>query len=130
MKAFYQGQDTVFRDQIVWMDVFLDGPNKITPEEKQKIKEVLIMYGLDRLWDENPRVQQDRVLAEAKGQLKEARSLVETLVNARFPALTDLAHQKVASTAQLEALHTLLAQIGTAPNEEIARRLLLPLEPS
>src|SRR5437660_158680 len=108
------------------------------PKEKQKIKEVLKMYGLDRLWEENPRVQQTfaagkaegEAKGKAEGQLEGLRSSVEMVTNARFPSLTDLAHQKVASITETEALSMLLKQITTAPNEETARRLLLLQEPS
>lgn len=84
------------------------------------------MLGLEQLWDESPLVQAER----AQASLETSRSLVETLVNVRFPALTNLAHQKVASMTQLEALRTLLAQIGVAPNEAAAREFLLPQQPS
>jgi predicted transposase YdaD len=138
MKTFYQGQDAVFRDQIVWTKVFLDGNKTLTLEERQKIEEVLVMYGLDRLWEENPRVQQTFAAGEAKGkaegkaegQLEGLRSSVERVVNIRFPSLTELAHRKVASIMQPEALNILLEQFVAAPNEEAARRLLLPQEPS
>ena len=92
------------------------------------------MYGLDRLWEENPRVQRTFAAGKAEGktegQLDEARSLVERFVNIRFPSLTDLVHQKVSSLTQLDELHALHEQIITAPNEEAVRRLLLPQEPS
>ena len=92
------------------------------------------MYGLDRLWEENPRVQQTFAAGEAKGkaegQLEAARSAVEIATSARFPSLTDLAHQKVACLTETEALNMLLKQITIAPNEAAASRLLRPQEPS
>ena len=92
------------------------------------------MYGLDRLWEENPRVQQTFAAGKAEGiaegQLEEARASVERSTNIRFPSLTDLVHQKVSSLTQLDELHTLQEQIITAPNEEAVRRLLLPQKPS
>jgi hypothetical protein len=136
MKTYYRERDeeSIFKDLIVWMDVFLDGPNKIKHGEKQKIKEVLKMYGLDRLWEENPRVQQTFAAGKAEGiaegQLEAARSFVESTANIRFPSLTDLVHQKVSSLTSLDELHALHEQIMTAPNEEVVRRLLLPQEPS
>ena len=84
------------------------------------------MLGLEQLWDESPLVQAER----ERASLDTSRSLVETLVNARFPALTNLAHQKVASMTQPEAFHTLLAQIAVAPNEAAAREFLFPQQPS
>jgi predicted transposase YdaD len=91
------------------------------------------MYGLDRLWEENPRVQQifaaGKAEGKAEGQLEALRSAVEIATNARFPSLTDLAHQKVASLIEVETLNTLLKQITTVPNEEAVRRLLLSQDP-
>jgi hypothetical protein len=130
MKEYYRGQESVLRDQFTWMRVFLKRTKTIDDEEKQKIEEVLDMLGLEQLWDESPLVQAERARAEAKGSLKTSRSLVEALVNVRFPALTNLAHQKVASMTQPEDLRTLLTQIGVVPNEAAAREFLLPRQSS
>jgi hypothetical protein len=138
MLAHYGRDSDDLKEQLTWMRTFLKETTTITPEEKQKIWEVFKMLGLDKLLDESPWIQRERAKSEAKGEAKgkaeerlnTSRNLVAQLVNARFPALTDLAHQKVASMTQPEALSALLIQIGTAPNEETARRLLLPQEPS
>jgi hypothetical protein len=132
--AHYGENTDDLKDQFTWMRVFFDKTTTITPEEKQKIWEVFKMLGMDKLWEESSLAQQmlakGKATGEAKGQLNTSRTLVVKLVNARFPALTDLALQKVASMTQPEALSTLLVQIGTAPNEDAARSLLLPQEPS
>jgi len=98
--------------------------------EREKIEEVFKMYGLERLLYEDPRVQramaESEAKGEAKGQLEGLRSSVEMAVSARFPSLTDLAHQKVSSLVHPDALRTLVIQVATAPDEETARRLLLP----
>jgi hypothetical protein len=130
MIAHYGRDSDDLKEQLTWMRVFFEKTTTITPEEKQKIWEVFIMLGLDKLLDESPWIQRERAKGEAKGELKTSRTLVVQLVNARFPALTDLARQKVASMTQPEALSALLIQIGTAPNEDAARSLLLPQEPS
>jgi hypothetical protein len=122
------------KDQFTWMRVFFEKTTTISPEERQTSWEVFIMFGIDKLWEESSLAQQMLAKGEAKGEvkgeLKAARASVETLVNARFPDLSELARQKVASMTQSHALNTLLAQIGTAPDENAARRLLLPQEPS
>ena len=46
----------------------------------------------DPLWEENPRIKEDRVRSEAEG----LRSAVVTVVRVRFPELAELAQQKVA----------------------------------
>jgi hypothetical protein len=138
LKEYYRGQESVLRDQFTWMRVFLERTNTIDDEEKQKIEEVLDMLGLEQLWDESPLVQAERAKAEvkgeargfAKGSLETSRSLVKTLVNVRFPALTNLAHQKMALMTQPEAFRTLMAQIIVAPDEQTARELLLSQQPS
>jgi hypothetical protein len=130
LKAYYRGQESTLRDQFVWMRVFLKRTKTITDEEKQRIEEVLTMLGLDQLWDESPLVQAERAKARAEGSLEMSRSLVETAVNARFPALSNLAHQKVAAMTEPEALRILLAQIVVAPDEQNVRALLLPQKPS
>ena len=144
MKTFYyeRDEDSIFRDNMIRMKVILDGPNKSPPEEKQKIKEVLAMYGLERLWEEDPKVQQTFAAGKAEGkaegvaegkiegQIEGLRSSVEVATNARFPSLTELAHQKAASIKQAETLSMLLQQIITAPNEETVLWLLRPQKPS
>jgi predicted transposase YdaD len=150
LKEYYRGQESALRDQFIWMSVFLDRTNTIPDEEKRKIEEVLAMLGLEQLWDESPKVQRERARARAEGlaegkaeglaeglaegkakglaegSLETSRSLVEMTVNVRFPALTNLAHQKVVAMTQPEALRTLLAQVVVAPDEQTARELLLP----
>jgi hypothetical protein len=64
------------------------------------------------------------------GQLKGASESVEITVKALFPVLADLAHQKAASMTQLKALRALTVSIATASDEETARSLLLPQDPS
>jgi hypothetical protein len=118
------------KDQFTWMRVFFDKTTTISPEERQKIWEVFIMFGIDKLWEESPLAQQMIAKGEIKGKLEEACASVENIVSARFPDLIDLVHQKVTLMTQLDALHTLQFQLLTAPNEEAARRLLLPQEPS
>ena len=134
MIAHYGRDSDELKEQLTWMRVFFEKTTTITPEEKQKIWEVFIMLGLDKLLDESPWLQRERARARAEAradeQLKTSRALVVKLVSARFPTLADLSHQKVASMIQPEALSTLLVQIGLAPNEEAARLLLLPQEPS
>jgi len=88
------------------------------------------MSSLEELWDTSPLVQAEKAKARAEGCLKVSRSFVETVVNVRYPALTNLAHQKVVSMTQPEDLRTLLAQIAVAPNEATAREFLLLQQPS
>jgi hypothetical protein len=126
LKEYYRDQPSVLRDQFTWMRVFLKRTKTIEDEEKQKIEEVLDMLGLEQLWDESPLVLAERAKGEAKG----FELSVLTVVNVRFPALIDLAHQKVATMTQIEDLRTLLAQVAVAPNEAAAREFLLPQRPS
>jgi hypothetical protein len=128
LKEHYRGQESVLRDQFIWMRVFLKRTETIPDEEKQKIEEVLTMLGLEQLWDESPLVQAERAKAEAKGKaegLEVSRSIALTAVNLRFPRLMDLAQRKLSTIMQLSELRVLVEQIIAAPDEQTARELLL-----
>jgi hypothetical protein len=79
----------------------------------------------DHLWDEDPRVQHDRAVSKAEGkaegEIQTARQFVVTTVEARFPALAELAQQRVAQIDSVEKLDRLNRQIAVAPDEATAR---------
>jgi len=74
----------------------------------------------DSLVDEDPEVQ-ERV---AKGKVEMAQKMVADLVEARFPALSELAQQQVTLIRNTGALSQLIKQVGTVPDEATARWLL------
>jgi hypothetical protein len=70
LTAHYGENTDDLKDQFTWMRVFFEKTTTITPEEKQKIWEVFIMLGLDKLLDESPWIQQERAKSEAKGEAR------------------------------------------------------------
>jgi len=72
-----------------------------------------------------PLTRQEREAAKEEGRLEGVRASVLAVSYERFPDLNGLAHQKVFSLRQPDALYTLLRQIVKAPDEESIRKLLL-----
>jgi hypothetical protein len=84
----------------------------------------------DPLWEENPRIQEDRAKSRAEGktegELLASRRAVITIVKKRFPTLEELAQQKVAEITKPDVLDYLIEEVVTAPDEQVARWLLRP----
>jgi hypothetical protein len=82
------------------------------------------------LWEEHPKVKKIQAESKAKGReegkIQALQSAVVTIVKARFPALAELAQEKVAQINNSGALNLLLEQISTAPDEKVVRFLLSP----
>ncbi len=131
--ALYRDDEVTLSQQIVWLELFLERTDTIPPPEKSEIQENLKVY--DRLWLENPKVQRIRTegkkegIAVGKAEGIEAlqRTLI-TFITVRFPALSELAHQKVPHIKNLSQLEQLTNQMYIAPDEHIARFLLDFLE--
>lgn len=124
LAALYRDDEVKSSDQFVWMRLLLDRSTTITEEEKRKIRRHLMQY--DPLWEENPRIQEDRARSRAEGELLASRRAVITIVKKRFPTLTELAQQKVAEITKPDVLDYLIEEVVTAPDEQIARWLLRP----
>ncbi len=90
----------------------------LSEQDKQIVEAKMRSY--DSLLESDPEFQQR--MAEIK--LESKREAVIELVEARFPALLELAHRQVVRLARLDALSLLLKQIGLASDETIARWLL------
>ncbi len=96
-----------------------------TEQEKQKVEAHLRTY--DSLLDLDPYFQEEKAL-ERKLGLNEGiqafqRTIVE-IVKSRFPALTELAQQRVAQIQELDDLQRLNIQLSTVRNQTAARRIL------
>ncbi len=139
--ALYREDEVTLSQQIVWLELFLERTDTIPPPEKSEIQENLKVY--DRLWLENPKVQ--RIRTEGKkegiavgkaegiaiGKVEGVEALQRTLItfiNVRFPALSELAQQKVPHIKNLSQLEQLTNQMYIAPDEHIAHFLLDFLE--
>ena len=78
----------------------------------------------DPLWENHPKVKKIRAESKAEGEIKAFQSAVVTIVKVRFPALTEMAHQKVAQINKPEILNYLIEQITAEPDEAVVRALL------
>lgn len=60
----------------------------------------------------------------ARGEIRMAQKMTVGLVEARFPALTELAQERIGLITDTGALSRLIKQVGTVPDEATARWLL------
>src|SRR6266480_345141 len=60
----------------------------------------------------------------ARGKIRMAQKMIIGLVEARFPALIELAQERVTLITNTDALSQLIKQVGTVPDEATARWLL------
>ena len=77
-------------------------------------------YRYDSLIDEDPETK-ERV---ARGKVEALQESVVEAVKEQYPALTDLAQERVLLITQPQALRTLAKQIYRAPDETAVRWLL------
>ena len=88
----------------------------------------------DQLWEESPRIRQERARSraegkaegKAEGELQVARRMFVNIVSARFPALAELAKQQAAQINNPAALDILAQKVVIAPDESAVRWLLSP----
>jgi len=90
----------------------------VSAQDKQIVEDRLRMY--DSLLDQNPEIQERVARGEIRGQQKALLDLIE----ARFPALVEMAQQQVAHLNKSDELSRLMKQIALAPDEATARWLL------
>ena len=93
--------------------------NTISAQDKQTVEELMDIH-YDSLVDEDPEVQ-ERV---AKGEIRGAQKIVAGLIEARFPALAELAQERVTLIRDTDTLSRLAKQVATIPDEATARWLL------
>lgn len=86
----------------------------------------------DDLMERDPKMRKIRAESEARGKAEglaegKAEGLQEavlTIVEGRFPPLTELARKKVQRIDRPDALSIVLKSLAAAPNEDAARTLL------
>lgn len=122
MVEYYKGNETKLVQELRWMGIVLRRVNTIPREDKREIQERLNMW--DDLFEKDPKMRKIRRESENKGLAEGLRVAVITLVRVRFPALTDLAEQRVNQISKPAKLNLLLDQIENAPDEDTARSLL------
>ena len=124
LAALYQADAVTLAEQFVWMSLLLERTDTILPQEKSEIERQLHMY--DQLWEESPRIQQERARSRAEGELQAARTMFVNIVSARYPSLTELAKQQATQIDSPAALNILAQKVVTAPDEDAVRWLLSP----
>jgi len=124
LAELYRDDEVTLAQQFVWMELLVERTDTISAQDKRKIQERLDMY--DRLWEENPKVQQIRAASEAKGEVQAMRRMLISVVKARFPALVELAQEQALQINSPDALDLLVQKIATAPDEQMVRWLLSP----
>ena len=97
----------------------LQRSNMLSAQDKQIVEAHMDIH-YDSLVDEDPEVQ-ERV---ARGEIRMAQKMIIGLVEARFPALIELAQERVTLIRSTDALSQLIKQVGTVPDEATARWLL------
>jgi hypothetical protein len=81
----------------------------------------------DSLLDQDPYFQEEKALERKLGLNEGIQAFQKTIVEivkTRFPALTELAQQRVAQIQKLDDLQQLVVQVSTARNQTAARRIL------
>jgi hypothetical protein len=93
LAALYREDEVSLSQQFVWMELLLERTETVAPLEKAEIQKELKMY--DPLWENHPKVKKIRAESKAEGELKASQKILVNVVKVRFPALTELAQQKV-----------------------------------
>ena len=123
MKQYYKGAK--LGHHLIRFRTILRRSRSLSEKEKQKVEAHLRTY--DSLLDEDPYFQEEKAL-ERKLGLNEGiqafqRTIVE-IVKSRFPALTELAQQRVVQIQEFDDLQQLVVQLSTVRNQTAARRIL------
>lgn len=107
-----------FGDHLTRFRTILERSKMLSEQDKQIVEGQLQTY--DSLMDQSSYVQRKKVEGEVQG----AQKIVVGIVEARFPALTELAQQRVTLIRSTELLNQLAKQIATVPDEAMARWVL------
>ena len=85
------------------------------------------MHTYDSLLEMDPYLQQQKALERALGLnagIQAFQNAIIEIVKNRFPALTELAQQRVVQIQELEDLQQLVIQLSTVRNQTMTRRIL------
>jgi predicted transposase YdaD len=130
MVQYYQNDERTLARELRWLGIVLRRAEIVPLEEKRVIEERLNMY--DDLMEKDPKMiwiraeseARGEAKGEAKGEVKGARAMIIAFVQARFPALLDLARKKVKQVTTTDDLQHLFQQLMSAADEDAARALL------
>ena len=153
---FCRGREERFAEQFVWMEILLERTETIAAREKERIRRELQVYdslwenhprvkqiraevaaskaqleaqfkkGRAQLEAERAQLEKGRAQLETEGEVHGLQHAIVTLVRVRYPALIQMAQQKVAHLDKIDALNFLFEQISAQTTEDGVRALLLP----
>ena len=78
----------------------------------------------DSLLDEDPEIQERVAKAKIEAQIETQQRTILIFVKARFPALAEIARERIVRLNKPDELNRLTEQIAGAPDEDTARRAL------
>lgn len=122
LQEIYRDDVVPLAQQYIWINLLLERTTTISRSEKGEIFKELSMY--EALWDQSPRVQQIRAEGRAEGEAQALRRVLVHLVEARFPALTNMAEQEAERIKEPAALDLLVQKVAVADDEKLVRWLL------
>ena len=108
MKQHYNKRQ--FGDHLARFQKILWRSTTLSEEEKKLVQEELHVY--DSLMDDSPAVQ------------RAVRQTIMSAIEARFPALVELAQQHIVEIHDLNTLRRLIQRVVTVPNEDALRWFL------
>ncbi len=123
LTELYKEDEVTLSQQLIWMGIFLDRTDTIAKPEKYKIQEKLSMY--DQLWEENPKIQKIRAESKAEGKIEALQGALVTVVESRFPALSELAKEQSKHINKPDVLDVMVRIIATTSTEESTVRQML-----
>jgi hypothetical protein len=101
----------------------------VSAQDKQLVEKK--MHTFDSLLDQDPYLQEQRVLERTLGRnegltegIQTMRDTIVEIVQRRFPTLVELAQKRVEHMQRLDQLKQLNVDLSTAPNQTSARRIL------
>src|SRR6267142_1953485 len=128
MVAYYPR--SALRKHIVRFYSFLRRTPMVSPEDKDKVEEVLHMqYGYDWLIETLPEVieikAKSKIEGKIEGELLGLRKMIAKVVETRFPTLLPMTQRRIEGVENAAPLEQLLLDIVVAPDKETVRYLLL-----
>jgi predicted transposase YdaD len=129
------------RDELLCFQTLLLRAKRLPPVELERVLKRVRMY--DSLLEQDPWVQEKvakgkaegkiegkaegKIEGKAEGKIEATRNNIEFIVRARFPALVDLASERIKRIQDADELVQVFATVSTAPDENQARLYLLAL---
>ena len=119
---YFRGNDSKLARRLLWLSVFLKRAETLPPLEKIQVKERLDMF--DELLEQDEFVQKQRARGEKEGEVKNARKVLISFIDIRYPALSELAKQQAEKITQEAMLQNILEKVFAANDEATVRTIL------